>query len=79
MYAWEKRALYQEIKIYEECPTAFNMYIAGILRREIGKPYDKEFISKYGQHVRETWADKKLVKLDETYKEWKERNLQNGR
>lgn len=79
MLRFEKNCIKAEIKLYEEYPTAYNTYIANLLRREINEPYNKDFIFKYGRYIHKVQCSgNRKPDYAETVKEFNERWAKDG-
>lgn len=76
-----KNAIAQECKLYEEFRTAYNMYIAGILRLtwHINEyNVDDAFICNYSAYMLDCKMKHQQPDYAERYEEFKERTKTNG-
>ena len=76
-----KNAVAQEIKIYEEFPTAYNMFIAGVLRLtwHVNEYIvDEAFICNYSAYLMDCKMKHHTPDYDEKYEKFKERTKTNG-
>lgn len=76
-----KNAVAQEVKIYEEFPTAYNMFIAGVLRLtwHVNEyKVDEAFICNYCAYLMDCKMKHQAPDYDEKYEKFKERTKTNG-
>ena len=76
-----KNAVAQEIRLYEDFPTAYNMFISGILRLtwHINEyDVDESFICNYSSYLNDCKTRKQQPDYEESFEKFKERTKQNG-
>jgi hypothetical protein len=76
-----KNAVAQEIRLYEEFPTAYNMFISGVLRStwHINEyEVDEAFICNYSAYLIDCKIRKQQPDYEESFEKFKERTKTNG-
>lgn len=76
-----KNAVAQEIRLYEEFPTAYNMFISGVLRLTWNiNEYnvDEAFICNYSSYLIDCKTRKQQPDYEESFEKFKERTKTNG-